>query len=215
MERINNIQSVQSGYGYQQQNDKEDKKEQATTKDRVTLGANSQTETYDRTGKVNGSEKPKSLVTLQQIEIEVAKQAYMLLEEAASTAGGSDQLKDFLSSISGLTGEKEDPLGLGAHFAANPGDLRQVQAGIVPDHFNVENTGQRILDIWKQSLNEETDVNTWVANTKEMISLAYSEVGGMIGSLPQLVLDTRDYIMQELDNMKVENTEQTPVETLM
>jgi len=97
--------------------------------------------------------------------------------------------------------------GLADHLAEHPGDLAKVADGQVPEYFGVEATGQRILGIWLPSYDGQSDRAAWAKEAKGYIQQAYDEVAGMFGGLPQLVLDTREYVMQELDELAREESE--------
>ena len=157
--------------------------------------------TYTPTGKASGAQaaEKKMAVTLESIKIEIQKQAFALLTAQADESGDGDSLREALARFGKLSGNADDPLGLGDYFTAHPDDWAQVQAGEIPDYFNVENTGQRILDIWMRGVDGQGDVAAWAENTKALIGQAYDEVSGMVGGLPDIVQQTRDYIMNQLD----------------
>ena len=168
------------------------------TKDIVSLN------TYNRKGEITKpateeKEDPKVIANKEAIMREIWRQAYALLQEVTAKLDSSSEFKAGLNEIAEYTGNSEDPFGLGAYFAENPDGLEKVRAGIIPDYFSVETTAQRILDIWlPPSGGEDVDIDFVKGN----ISQAYAEVAGMFGGkLPQLVLDTQDYIMNKLDEL--------------
>ncbi len=63
----------------------------------------------------------------------------------------------------------------------------------------MENTARRILDIWLPYYIESEDIEEWLIQTKNLIGQAYDEVSQMVGGLPQLVQDTRAYVMNALE----------------
>ena len=137
---------------------------------------------------------------------EIWEQTYALLKEYTAQMGTAAEFEKGMEEAVLSSGNENDPLGLGAYFAENPDALEQVQNGEIPDYFNVENTGDRILDIWLSEFNGEADVNEFTDQVKEYINQAYSEVSSMFGGLPQLVQDTQQYVMQQLDNFVQEQT---------
>ncbi len=83
-------------------------------------------------------------------------------------------------------------------FLNNPEALKKIEAGEIPDYFNVENTAKRILDIYF-SRYDGGDKEEFVKNAREIISQAYGEVEQMVGALPEIVLKTRDKVYEILD----------------
>lgn len=150
---------------------------------------------------VQSSTKNLSLAELREsIKQEVWDQTFQLLKDFISKTVDTSLFKQGIQEMVEFSGDENDPLGLTEYFAANPADWEQVMQGEVPDYFNVENTGQRILDLWLPSYDESVDVETWVVETKDQLNAIYDEVAGMVGGLPQLVQDTRDYVMEALDS---------------
>ena len=78
---------------------------------------------------------------------EIWEQTYSLLQEITAQMGNLDESEKRIQDAALNADDKDDPLSLGAFFANNPEVLEQVENGKVPDYFNVENTGDRILDI--------------------------------------------------------------------
>lgn len=158
-------------------------------------------DTFTPSGKAQPAESSKlAPVTLESIKAEIKKQTYVLLRQLSTGEGALPQIEDLFQYGAEVSGNQEDPLGLGAYFTANPEDWEQVQNGIVPDHFNVENTGQRILDIWMGGIDESGDIAAQVEEIKSNINMAYGDVSGMLGGLPTLVTDTQEWIMGQLDD---------------
>ncbi len=155
--------------------------------------------------------KPLTVAELREsIKQEVWDQTFQLLKDMIPKTVDTSLFDRGIEEMVEFSGDKNDPLKLIAHFTANPEDWEKVMRGDVPDYFNVENTGQRILDIWIQSFDDSSDIETWLSETKEKINAIYDEVAGMVGGLPQLVQDTRDFVMNALDKFagsKLSNTE--------
>ena len=136
-------------------------------------------------------------VTIQR---EIWDQTYALLKQFAEEKGDGSLLDSTLQDMARFTGNARDPLGLASYFAENPQDWEKVQNGGIPNYFNVENTSERILDIWVPYYNESEDIEEWLTQTKNLIGQAYDEVSQMVGGgLPQLVQDTRAYVMNALE----------------
>jgi len=124
----------------------------------------------------------------ERIHFQIEQQTLMLLEAYAGTgAAAMDDLADYLKE--------------------HPGDLEKAANGQVPEYFGVEATGQRILDIWLPGYDGQSDRAAWVKEAKGYIQQAYDEVASMFGGLPQLVLDTREYVMERLDEFAREESE--------
>ncbi len=159
---------------------------------------------YTKTGQTHetGSVEKKA-VHLSVLKYEIKKniwdQAYALLQ---SYAEGNDTLPAFqqgLEQMEEWSQNPEDPIGLNAYFSEHPEDLEKIGQGEIPDYFNIENTGQRILDIWIGSEPPDANVEEWVEEVKGLIGQAYGEISGMFSGLPQLVLDTQSYVNDRLD----------------
>ncbi len=164
---------------------------------------------YNRSGEaVEGSSetgrKPNVAELKAAIKQEISRQTAFLLEQAAFKQGRGSELDQLLKKLGERTGDIEDPLGLGKYFKDNPEDWETVQNGGIPDYFNVQNTAQRILDIWLPGYDGTEDVDEWAARTKNFIGQAYGEVSQLVGNLPDIVRDTREYIMNALDQFAAE-----------
>ncbi|MCK5146263.1 hypothetical protein KAR48_05875 [bacterium] len=168
--------------------------------DSLTLKAEISITTYNKSGKLQGvnEKEQNAFIIYESIKLEIQKQSFSLLMQQ-SGKDKEDPLQKLLGFAAELMGTDEDPLGLGSYFANNPEDLEQIQQGIIPDYFNIENTGQRILDIWLGGFSGEGDAAEFAENTKAMINQAYDEISSMLGGLPDIVEDTRDWIMEQLD----------------
>ncbi|MFC1562895.1 hypothetical protein ACFL4Z_02465 [candidate division KSB1 bacterium] len=83
-------------------------------------------------------------------------------------------------------------------FTNNPESLNEIAAGKIPEYFNVENTAKRILDIYF-SVYDGEEKEAFVERARRVISQAYSEVEQMVGTLPDIVLQTRDKVFEILD----------------
>jgi len=83
-------------------------------------------------------------------------------------------------------------------FENNPEALDQIKVGEIPEYFNVENTAKRILDIYFSRYNGE-DKKTFAERARSIISQAYHEVEQIVGTLPDIVIQTRDKVYEILD----------------
>jgi len=142
----------------------------------------------------------QDLTDRESIRKEVWRQTYALLQEATARLQTGSKSASY-DKNGRIAGEEMDPFGIGAYYADHPDDWKKVQLGIVPDYFNVENTGKRILDIWMPQDGTAMDA-AGVERAIQNIIKAYSEVSEMFGNkLPQLVLDTKEYILEKLSEM--------------
>jgi len=164
-------------------------------------------EFYNQKGEVHSSENieegenPVDLEKRESVRKEIWKQTYSLLQEATAKLQVTAKTVQSYDKNGRIYEETADPFGVAAYYSEHPEDLKKVQLGIVPDYFNVENSGDRILKIWfpenKGPINQE-EVERAVKN----INKAYSEVGTMFGDkLPQLVLDTKEYVLGKVNEM--------------
>jgi len=162
-------------------------------------------ELYNAEGKVSQKseveqqKEARNASHLEMIMKEIWEQTYALLQEVTEKLGSLDKFEKGMLEAAAFTGDVNDPLKLGAFFAENPDALEKVKNGEIPDYFNVENTGDRILDIWLSDYDVETSVEEFVELVRNYINKAYSQVSGMFSGLPQLVQDTKEYVMRELD----------------
>ncbi|NVM01681.1 MAG: hypothetical protein HWN67_05070 [Candidatus Helarchaeota archaeon] len=83
-------------------------------------------------------------------------------------------------------------------FENNPETLDQIKAGEIPEYFNVENTAKRILDIFFSRYDGE-DRKAFAERAKSIISQAYRDVEQIVGTLPEIVIQTRNKIYEILD----------------
>jgi len=90
-------------------------------------------------------------------------------------------------------------ISLRSFFEENPEAVEQVSKGEIPNHFNVENTARRILDIYFSRYKEGDNKADFAARAKEIINTAYAQVQEMIGDLPEIVLETQKKVMNILD----------------
>jgi len=88
---------------------------------------------------------------------------------------------------------------LGVFFEENPEAVEQVSRGEIPEYFNVENTARRILDIYFAYYEEGQERTAFVERAKSIIEQAYADVEGMVGTLPDIVQQTREKVMEILD----------------
>jgi hypothetical protein len=199
--QINSYLNVQSTDENKTSGDKTQKNENRDENTVSTLLTNEQPISgYNQKGQVTGVESNDQkeegiFAKRERIKNEVWQQTYSMLQDAIAqymSSGNSTDSNDDSQAI--------DPFGLGAYYTENPEDWEKVQQGIVPDYFNVENTGRRILDIWMPQGGTQDAESLQSARLN--IERAYDEVSRMFGGhLPQLVLDTRDYILKKLDGM--------------
>lgn len=125
-------------------------------------------------------DSPKSLgETKAEIKKQIEAQTYQLLKQYL---GDSPEVKESLKEF----------------FTNNPEALQQIEKGEIPEYFNVENTAKRILDIYFSRYNGE-DKEEFAEYARNIISQAYGEVEGMVGTLPGIVQETRDKIYEVLD----------------
>jgi hypothetical protein len=137
---------------------------------------------YDAKGRLSNQEQIQQIADQEEIGIsDVAKLKELIHREVLAQVGDS----------------------LGAFFKENPEAAEQVSRGEIPEYFNVENTARRILNIYMPYYEEGEDKQAFVDRAKDIINQAYSDVGGMVGELPDIVLQTRDKIMEILDKFAV------------
>ncbi len=73
----------------------------------------------------------------------------------------------------------------------------------LPDYWNRENTAHRIFSLAMMGYQEGVDRTTFTDQASAMITRAYREVRADLGrEFPQLVLDTRDTVLQALEQFK-------------
>ena len=88
---------------------------------------------------------------------------------------------------------------LGLFFEKSPEAVEQVVRGEIPEYFNVENTARRILNIYFSQYKEGEDKEAFAERAKSIIVQAYGDVVGIVGDLPEIVLETRSKVMQILE----------------
>lgn len=88
---------------------------------------------------------------------------------------------------------------LGLFFEESPEAVEQVVRGEIPEYFNVENTARRILNIYFSQFQEGDDKKAFAERAKSIIEQAYGDVAGIVGDLPDIVLETRSKVMQILE----------------
>ena len=162
--------------------------------------------TYNKSGKISTtqtSQNSRLITSREAIVREIWQQTYQILRQISIALESASEVDKGLDEILKDPKNENDPFGLASYFINNPEDWQKVQSGNVPDYFNVENTGNRILDIWLPK-NEVNEVD--IEFVKSSINRAYSEVAGMFGGkLPQLVLDTQEYVLQKFDEYSQNN----------
>ena len=80
-------------------------------------------------------------------------------------------------------------------FEKNPEAAEQVGRGEIPEYFNVDNTARRILNIYFSRYEEGQNREEFTARAKSIIEQAYTDVKGLVGELPDIVLQTREKVM--------------------
>jgi hypothetical protein len=84
---------------------------------------------------------------------------------------------------------------------------RKEPSGEIAGYFSVENTGQRILALWFERYDHSVDRQEWVLAVKGSIEQAYAEVSRMFRGLPQVALDTKEFMMAQLNEFAVQGKE--------
>ncbi len=165
-------------------------------------------EFYNQQGKINydtniePDENPEDIVNRETIRREIWKQTYSLLQEAIAKLRVDANIVQSYDKNGRPDKKTADPFGVAAYYEEHPEDLKKVQLGIVPDYFNVENTGNRIFNILFPENGAAKDPEALDRAVKN-IGKAYTEVGAMFGDkLPQLVLDTREYVLGKVIGIK-------------
>lgn len=92
---------------------------------------------------------------------------------------------------------------LNEFFVSEPGAIKEVQKGSVPEYWNVENTGRRIVDIALAGFSEGMDREEFYERAKGLITGAYDDVHSMLSfDYPELVKNTREAVLAALDQFK-------------
>jgi len=86
-------------------------------------------------------------------------------------------------------------------FDQNPEDLEDIQQGIIPEYFNVNNTARRILNIFFSKYEEE-DVKLFAEHARTIINQAYNDVEKMAGALPDIVQQTKEKVLGMLEDFE-------------
>ncbi len=161
---------------------------------KVTLSMESTTVKNTYTVEVNGLNENKDKNNLQEVENNLPENLVKTKEDIRKEI--ELQTIQLLSKY--LEGFPEVKQSLNEFFVNNPEALVDIEAGKIPEYFNVENTAKRILDIYFSQYNGE-DKKAFVERAKGIISQAYSEVEQMVGTLPDIVIQTRDKVYEILD----------------
>ena len=210
-----NIQSISTHINNtvdQQNQSPAQKSGEKKAKDSVHLNnSNVNTSGYNKKGQsleaaANTESRTNVHVLKNQIHKEIWDQAYTLLKAYSEKSGTTSAFEDGMARILESGSDSQDAIGLNAYYTEHPEDWAQVQQGEIPDYFNVENTAQRILQIWVGDKPPEGSSASWLQNIKDLIGQSYQEVSDMIGGLPQLVLDTKDYIENKIDQWIADST---------
>lgn len=117
--------------------------------------------------------------TKEEIREQIKMQTIALLSQYMSK---NPELKDSMSQF----------------FNDNPTAAVEIAQGKIPEYFNVDNTAKRIVDIYFNRY-DGGDRKAFVERAKNIISQAYNEVGGDVGTLPDIVYQTRNKVMEILD----------------
>jgi hypothetical protein len=161
---------------------------------KVALSMESTTVKSTYTAEVNGLNESKGKNNLQEVENNLPENLVKTKEDIRKEI--ELQTIQLLSKY--LEGFPEVKQSLNEFFVNNPEALVDIEAGKIPEYFNVENTAKRILDIYFSQYNGE-DKKAFVERAKGIISQAYSEVEQMVGTLPDIVIQTRDKVYEILD----------------
>lgn len=161
---------------------------------RVTLSTESATVKNTYTAEVNGLNESKDKNNLQEVENNLPENLAKTKEDIRKEI--ESQTIQLLSKY--LEGFPEVKQSLNEFFVNNPEALKDIEAGKIPEYFNVDNTAKRILDIYFSRYNGE-DKKAFAERAKGIISQAYSEVEQMVGILPDIVIQTRDKVYEILD----------------
>ncbi len=86
--------------------------------------------------------------------------------------------------------------------SAEPDTTEAVYIGGIPEYWNKENTARRIFDIALMGYEEGMGRTEFADTAIEMVKQAYSDVSSMFGELPQLVQDTRQAVLDALEQFK-------------
>ena len=145
---------------------------------------------YDASGKVDTQTASKFHLILA-IQKQVDEQVQELTKYYLSIFEKSDEGKKAKESLA-------------TYFNENPEALEEIENGDVPEYWNQENTAKRIFDIVFSGFNKgkETDMDKFYEKSKSMIEQAYSEVEEMVGGLPTLVTDTKEAVLNGLEQFK-------------
>ena len=156
---------------------------------------------YDKRGKVAGDSKVApgesrhASAILYDLKIQIQKQTRISLlrysAEAASISDRRDKPDDL-----------QHDFGLSARFVAHPEEWQQVQRGEIPRYFNVENTAKRILDILIAGNEPDKGSQKWWNRKRDLLEKAYGEVKQGFGGLPDIVKETREYVLEQLLEMQ-------------
>ena len=81
--------------------------------------------------------------------------------------------------------------------------LREPLVPGLPEYWNRENTARRIFSLAMMGFEEGTDRTAFADQASAMIKEAYRDVRADLGrEFPQVVLDTRDTVLQALEQLK-------------
>jgi len=83
-------------------------------------------------------------------------------------------------------------------FTRHPEAAKDIAKGEIPEYFNVENTGRRILDIYFSQF-DGNDREAFAERARGIIEQAYGEVSELTGGLPDIVEQTKAYVLETLD----------------
>ncbi|MFP4547450.1 MAG: hypothetical protein ACLFQM_04915 [Fidelibacterota bacterium] len=91
---------------------------------------------------------------------------------------------------------------LSEYFTSNPEDLKEIEKGNIPEYWNQENTAKRIFDIAVQGYKKDMNIEDFGKKAEDFVTKAYEEVENLIGNMPDLVKETREAVMNGLDQFR-------------
>jgi len=117
------------------------------------------------------------------------------------------QVSAFFDAISqnseddALSGKAADELK--AYFSENPEAAKDITDGSIPDHWNAENTANRMFHIVTAGFSDEMDRENFYDTATQFVNQAYDEVHLNLGiDFPPLVSDTKEALLSGLQQFK-------------
>lgn len=172
--------------------EKEKTAEKNTLRDSFAKSQFDAPQIYTASGKILGVEsKDKSLLS----QFHSFKDSVQNQMEALFQAYAENSEDDSL--VTKTQGE------LNTYFAENPEALAEIKSGNMPEYWNVQNTSKRMFSIVMAGYDGSSDVSSFYDKAVDFVNQAYGEVKEMIGfEFPQLVLDTKEALMNGLEQFK-------------